>query len=173
MDDTTVGGRAMLTKQTLQFVMSATRRRRPRPRAFSGGFGFNSAIFAPMMREGKVVGAIGTGHIEPRLFDDKQIALLKTFADQAVIAIENARLFNEVRQRTEDLPSRCSSRPRPPTCSRSSAARPFDLDAVLQTLVESAARLCEADKATITPAEGSAFLHVASPTGSRGSSWST
>ena len=56
-----------------------------------------------MIREGKVVGAIGTGHIEPRLFDDKQVALLKTFADQAVIAIENVRLFDEVQARTDDL----------------------------------------------------------------------
>ena len=78
-------------------------------------------------------------------FTDKQIELVTTFADQAVIAIENARLFDELQARTDDLADCSSSRLPPPTCSRSSAARRSILQAVLDTLVESAARLCEAD----------------------------
>jgi GAF domain-containing protein/anti-sigma regulatory factor (Ser/Thr protein kinase) len=61
-------------------------------------YDYNSMIIAPMIRDGLVVGAIATAHREPMRFDDKQVALLKAFANQAVIAIENARLFNETRE---------------------------------------------------------------------------
>ena len=109
-----------------------------------------SLVAVPMLKEDELAGAIVIYRQEPRPFTDKQIALVTTFADQAVIAIENARLFDEVRRAPTISPNRCSSRPRPPTCSRSSAARPSTCKTVLQTLVESAARLCDADKATIT-----------------------
>ena len=60
-------------------------------------------IMAPMIRGNTVIGAIGTSRREPKPFDDKQVALIKTFADQAVIAIENARLFEEISQKSRDL----------------------------------------------------------------------
>jgi transcriptional regulator with GAF, ATPase, and Fis domain len=60
-------------------------------------------IIAPMIRGDTVIGAIGTSRREPKAFDDGQVALIKTFADQAVIAIENARLFVEVQARTREL----------------------------------------------------------------------
>jgi signal transduction histidine kinase len=63
--------------------------------------GHNAIIIAPMVREDKVIGAIGTARVEGRPFDEKQVALLKTFADQAVIAIENVRLFNETKESLE------------------------------------------------------------------------
>ncbi|MEK7863385.1 MAG: PAS domain-containing protein, partial [Chloroflexota bacterium] len=102
LDETTVGGRAMLSKQTVQFApVLGNPATPPATVQFAQDFGFNSVIFTPMIHEGKVIGAIGAAHPEPKPFDDRQIALIKTFADQAVIAIENARLFNETKEALE------------------------------------------------------------------------
>ena len=70
-------------------------------------------IFAPMMREGKVIGAVGTARPSSERFDDRQVALIETFANQAVIAIENARLFNELREslQQQTVPPTCSHQP--------------------------------------------------------------
>ena len=73
-------------------------------------------LSVPLLREDESIGTILLRRIEVNPFSDKQIALLQTFADQAVIAIGNVRLFEEVQARTAIWPNRCSSRPPPPTC---------------------------------------------------------
>ena len=102
-----------------------------------------------MLRDTELIGTITVYRQEVRPFTDKQIELLSNFAKQAVIAIENTRLLEGIARRTRSRES-CSSRPPPPTCSRSSAARRSICRRCCNTLVESAARLCDADKATIT-----------------------
>ena len=99
IDHTTVGGQAMLTKQVAQYSLDEGSAAPSATQGFARGFAIRSVLAAPMIHKGKVIGAIGAAR-EAKAFDDKEVALIKAFADQAVIAIENTRLFEEVQART-------------------------------------------------------------------------
>ena len=113
-------------------------------------FNYNSQISVPLIRQGVAIGAISTARHISVAFTDRQVEMIQNFAAQAVIAIENARLLSELR---ESLQQQTATADVLKVISRST----FDLQTVLQTLVESAARLCDADKATITRQKDGAF----------------
>jgi signal transduction histidine kinase len=116
-------------------------------------FGYRTLLGVPLLREGTTIGTFQLARDEVNPFTEKQIELVTTFADQTVIAIENARLLNELRQ---SLQQQTATADVLKVISRSA----FDLRTVLQTLVESAARLCDADKASIIRERDGAFYRA-------------
>jgi GAF domain-containing protein len=119
--------------------------------------GFRTVLVVPMMREGVPLGTIGIWRTEVQPFTEKQIELVSTFADQAVIAIENVRLFQEVEARNRELAESLEQQTATSEILRVISSSPTDIQPVLAAVAENAARLCEASNVTIHRFEGGVF----------------
>src|SRR5262249_9772517 len=129
--------------------------------AIKRGGGQRTLLGVPLLREGTSIGVIAMNRFAVRPFTDKQIELLTTFADQAVIAIENARLFDEVQARTRDLSESLQQQPATADVLKVISRTAFELQPIFDTLVENAVRLCEAERAFLFRFDGKLLRSVA------------
>jgi len=155
-------GRAVLDGRTVHVADGQTEADEfPEGSELARRFGFRTALGVPLMREGIAIGAIGLRRTDARLFTERQVALLQTFADQAAVAIENVRLFKELEARNAELTEALTQQAATGEILRVISSSPTDIQPVLDTVAESAARLCEAYDVSIYRREGDRLLLVA------------
>jgi GAF domain-containing protein/anti-sigma regulatory factor (Ser/Thr protein kinase) len=155
----TVVGRVVLETAVVHLpdVQRDTEFNQPLAAAFRG----RSVLGVPLLRDGQPIGAIVVGRSESHPFTDNQIGLLKTFADQAVIAVENVRLFKELEARNRELTTALDTQTATSEILRTIAQAQTDVQPVFDTIVQSAARLCHAVNAAVFLTDGRMVHHPA------------
>jgi two-component system NtrC family sensor kinase len=150
-----VVGRSILDRRTIHIADLETQTDEfPVTSEIARRLGFRAGLFVPLMREGVANGVIALRRAEARLFTERQVALLQTFADQAVIAIENARLLNELRQSLEQQTATSE-------VLGVISSSPGDLEPVFDAMLANATRVCEASYGALWVCEGDGFRNVA------------
>jgi len=158
----TVAGRAVLDGRPVHVSdLLAAGHEFPEGRALGERFGNRTTLAAPLLREGAAIGALLIRRTDVRPFTDKQVALLQTFADQAVIAIENARLFTELQARNRELTEALEQQTATAEILRVISGSPTDLRPVFDAILESATRLCDAHLGLLGLMEPGGFRMVA------------
>jgi len=123
--------------------------------------GIRTLLIVPMLKDNELIGVIGIYRQEVRPFSEKQVELVKNFAAQAVIAIENTRLLNELRQRTDDLSEALERQTATSDVLQVISTSPGDLKPVFETMLESATRICGAKFGMLNLYNGDSFRTVA------------
>jgi signal transduction histidine kinase/putative methionine-R-sulfoxide reductase with GAF domain len=143
-----VVGRSVIDRKTIHHsdIVPLLDSEYPDAREPQRRYGFRALLAVPLMREDRAIGAIGLWRLEPEAFSDKQIALVQTFADQAAIAIENVRLFNETKEALEQQTAISE-------ILRVISGSPSDVRPILNAVAERALALCEATQSTIVLVE--------------------
>jgi signal transduction histidine kinase len=162
LDRSTIVGRSVMDRQPVHVEdVQQAGGEFARGRELAKRFGHHTTLAVPLIREGHALGAIAIRRTDVRPFEQKHITLLSTFADQAAIAIENVRLFEAEQQRTRELSESLEQQTATAEVLKIISRSTFDLQLVLNTLVESVARLCDADMVSIRRPKALGFLHVA------------
>jgi two-component system NtrC family sensor kinase len=161
---TAVPGRAIYERKTVHVhdLAAVVEIEFPDSKIYQQRRGTRTILCTPLLREGVPIGVILIRRLEVRPFSEKQIKLLETFADQAVIAIENVRLFQELQARNRDLMEALEQQTATSEILRVIASSPTDLQPVLDTVAENAARLSGATDTIIFRIEGDTFRLAAS-----------
>src|SRR5262249_49392678 len=149
-----VTGRAIIDRQTIHIHDLAAEPEDDLPARYARSVGVRTMLVTPLLREDVPIGAISIRRLEVRPFTDKQVALLKTFADQAVIAIENVRLFKEIQERNAELREALEHQTATAEVLGIISRSPTDVQPVLDAIVESAARVCGIDDLGLRLREG-------------------
>jgi GAF domain-containing protein len=158
-----VGGRAIVDKVPVHVAdLQLAGEEFPDGRDFALRMGYRTILAAPLLREGESVGAIVVRRKEAHPFSDKQIELLRSFADQAVIAIGNVRLFDEVQAKTRDLEESLTQQTATADVLKAISRSAFDLQTVFESLISTAVRLCSAKQGVIFRRQGEIYRYAAS-----------